>query len=341
MAYFAVASCCHVRKEVRSQRSGSGGERLERLQMWTRDGTSSPAGVAFGFVMISIQFALSTNTGLLYVHPWARTTLGQKVRLGINAGIQLTSAIFAAGPAANDILHGLGISVVFLLEGAATLCLLVSTLIMDGSSPADFAVGNASLVANNASDVFVAASANASAAASSDEEAHLARVAQALQLARIAARILSFSIFVPLALTVYDGIMVPIVEHMRHHDGTLGELACSLLVSFVVLPIQAAKFILGINADLADIASEYTDESKDVVSTKEEVDAPEEPMARRRTAVVAPLTPAEMEKLTKVAEKANPPTWIVEDLDDPGADSEAAPASENPEVADLVRDIEF
>ena len=294
----------------RQQQSGGGGGSLERLQLWTRDGSASPTGAAFGVVIITVQFMLSLNTGFLFVHPWARTSSGQKARLSTNAVLQVCCALYTAGPAANDVLHGFGIAVVFLFEAAATLCLLASAVVMDGGSAdaannAPPAMGNASLLVSNASDVagnaslassnasdLSAAAANASALASASDEEQLSRVAQALQFATVSASLLSFSIYVPLLLTVYDGIFVPFAKHVSSHEGSISELACALLVSMVVLPIQVAKFFLGINAEVADIASEYTDTSKEVTFTQTEsyTDEVREVSLQRRGGHAAPWT---------------------------------------------------
>ena len=97
-----VAYCCLDRKHSRAA-----GDTLERLQLWTRDGAASAAGAAFSVIVITVQLLLAINTGLFYVHPWARTPSGQKIRLSINAVLQLGCALFTAGPAANDVLHGM------------------------------------------------------------------------------------------------------------------------------------------------------------------------------------------------------------------------------------------
>jgi len=349
----SLSHCCGGRKDVRTHRSGRDANSLERLQLWTRDGTASAGGAAFAVVIITVQFILSINTGFLYVHPWARTSPGQKIRLGTNAVFQVGCALFTAGPAANDVLHGFGIAVVFALEGAATLCLLGSTVVMDGdgSSSADAtsnasasavnmsllasngsdmsaAAVNTSSLVNNASDLFATA-ANASAGEPTDENEQFASIAQALQLATISASLLSLSIFVPLGLTVYDGVLVPIAVHVGKHEGTIAELVCALLVSLVVMPIQVAKFFFGINAEVADIASEYTDSSKEMAFTGQG-NLPEEPQGYRRDAVV-PLTPA-MLMLNRPAVTESS-TLSVEEYSPQAGDDTEAPIPKKPRYA--------
>ena len=71
----------------------------------------------------------------------------------------------------------------------------------------------------------------------------------------------------------------------RHQEGTPREIACAVLVSLVVLPIQVAKYVLGVNAEVADIVSECTDTSKDVTFTEKDGDVEEMRMYRRDAAV--------------------------------------------------------
>lgn len=267
-----VARCCFDRSAAyydkgRSSSGASdhgGGHSLERLQGWTREGSASKAGAALSLIIIGAQLLLALNTGLLFVVPWSRTSAGQKLRLIVNALIQAFCALFTAGPAVNDVLNGAGLACVFALECAATLCLLASTFAVDGVPAVAAAIDDAN-VSSVAASINGTLAADDSAAVSDDPR--LAGVSSALALASTSAALLSASIFVPLVLTLYDGILVPIAGYVSKQDGgTPGEIFCSILVALVVLPLQLAKSFLGINADVADVVSEYSDMSMEVTS---------------------------------------------------------------------------
>ena len=83
--------------------------------------------------------------------------------------------------------------------------------------------------------------------------------ALSLRLAGIAASMLSASIFVPLALTVYDSLIVPITLKAWKSEGSCFEIAVAMLVAAIVLPLQIGKTFFGINADVADLVSESCD----------------------------------------------------------------------------------
>lgn len=275
-----VARCCFNRKSGHYAGHTAGtdtaGHSLERLQGWMRDGSGSRAGAAFNVVIIVAQLILSINTGFLFVNPWSSTSTGQKVRLGVNIALQTFCAAFTMGPAANDLLNGLGVSLVFICEGLATACLLASTIVMDGAadSISASATGNetAALV-ENTTVLMMNATMGASAGRDTlaDEADRMLRVARALELATASASLLSASIFMPLLLTLYDSILTPIAMRVRKQEpSSVTEVVCAVLVALVVLPMQVAKSFLGINADVTDLVNEYSNTAAEMASTATE-----------------------------------------------------------------------
>ena len=69
----------------------------------------------------------------------------------------------------------------------------------------------------------------------------------------------------------------------------------------VVLPIQAAKFLLGINAEIADIASEYTDSSRELAFTEEEDAFDSEAVRGSRRDALVLLRPSDITRLSKTS----------------------------------------
>lgn len=168
----------------------------------------------------------------------------------------------------------------YFLEAVANGCTLASVVILDDLSPASGlnssaswpnasglpAGGNASTftmepaVDWSASVIALAvepsesmnetiSSWNASAANFSLPilEAQLVRTAEALRLVVSASSILNVASFVPLALVLYDAMIVPLVLHVWQEDaGTLVEIMCALLVAAVVLPVQGLKALLSL-----------------------------------------------------------------------------------------------
>jgi hypothetical protein len=74
------------------------------------------------------------------------------------------------------------------------------------------------------------------------------RTARAAELAVSAANLLQVSIFLPLLLTVYDVMIVPVVRKLWHtEDGSPIEIFCSMVIAALVLPLQLVQMLLGVD----------------------------------------------------------------------------------------------
>ena len=226
------------------------GKRLERLHVWLGDGTASRAGIGFQLARVLVQLGLAFTTGFLFAHPYNLTDSGQKARLGLMMTLMLCASLFTAAGTANDMHNGLAIAISYALEGSAIACLIASVVVVDsGEHNAPAALMNTSSLLANASAAGGSEGAEAGAK-------RLACVTQALQLSMTSALLLQASLFVPLALRVYDALVVPVVLRVWHQDpGTPIEVACAVLVALVLVPVQVCSSLLGIEKQQQDLVT--------------------------------------------------------------------------------------
>jgi len=249
---------------------------LEKLQGWVGDGSASKAGATFTVAIILVSLALAVSTGFLLLHPKASTPNWQIVRNSLQAVVQIFVGLFLAGPAANDVWNGVSVAMVFLLEGLASLCLVGSAAVMLDLPSADTnaSLANAS-IANASANTSFADLVDSSAVAA--DAAKLQRVDVALRWAELSATLLFTALFVPLLLMFYDGVLVPVIVHVRSTEASsTRETVCAVLVAMVVLPLQFAKSLLGIDADATDLVNEYADDAQELGQRRQSVDEEEE-----------------------------------------------------------------
>jgi len=233
-------------------RSNTAGHKLERLNVWLGEGTATRAGVFFLVVRVFVQMAIAVNTGFLFAHPFSVSVHGQKVQLGLNVGLLVFVGLFSAVGVANDVWNGVLVSLMYLLEAAANACTLASVLRVDELEKEGAAVDALGGHMTNATSVL---------GESAEEEERLRRLSEALALVVGASHLLMTSVFVPLLLVLYDSFCVPVVLHVwQASPGTAVEVACEVLVALIVVPLQAMKALLGIEAASAgDLMEDYGD----------------------------------------------------------------------------------
>ena len=91
-------------------------------------------------------------------------------------------------------------------------------------------------------------------------------------LAAGAAGLLNAALFIPLALTVYDILLVPLVAKIRQSESSSPlQIACDLLVAGAVMPLTVANHFFEFNGDVADMVGEYGDAASEVTTTALEV----------------------------------------------------------------------
>ena len=240
------------------------GKKLERLQVWIGDGSASCAGMAFQVVRVAIQLCVSVNTGFLFAHPFRATSSGQQMQLSLNVALLAIAAVFTGVGTASDLWNGLATSMGYVLESCANALILASVLARSDEAGVP-AASNATPPSPDAMlDVAPNATMNSTLAVA---HARVESVVMAVQLAGIAATMLRLAVLAPLLLVVYDAIVVPLVSHVRKQDaGTPLEVGCSLMIALVVVPLQAARVLLGLNRTIADLIDEYKESIEDVAS---------------------------------------------------------------------------
>jgi hypothetical protein len=168
------------------------------------------------------------------------------MQLSLNLGLQCFGALFTAAGTVNDMWNGLTVSMVYLLEASATLCILWSTMLVSGGPKQPLA--SAAQADSNVTNATVASGGffNATAASKGDDDEFLMSVARAAELATTAANLLQAAIFLPLLLTVYDVAIVPMVHLLwRTEGGSCVEVGCAFLIALVVLPLQLLESYFG------------------------------------------------------------------------------------------------
>lgn len=79
----------------------------------------------------------------------------------------------------------------------------------------------------------------------------------ALAFAAVSVQCLLAGMFIPLALTVYDAVIVPIVRKVWHTEGSASEVVCALLSAAVFTPFTIMASMCGMNFCLGlDVAGE-------------------------------------------------------------------------------------
>ena len=195
--------------------------------MWLGDGTATRAGISFQLVLVLIQVALATTSGFFSTHPHNLTPCGQYVRLGTNLILVGFAALFTAAGTANDVLNSFAIAISYTLEASAIACILASVVLFDDSL----------------------------LSTAKREEERLARVEAAMRLGVASLLLLQAASFPPLALRMYDSLVVPIVLEVWSQDpGTPVEVACAVLAALVHLPLQVGQSLLGISVDSSGMA---------------------------------------------------------------------------------------
>ena len=194
---------------------GKDGERagdvLDTLPMWMDD-SGQGAGVYYIFVQFTLQLIVAMQVGLLYANPWNGTSVGGLFNLSSTIAWQVALVLWVASHKANDLFTALENLSSYVAELSGTCLVLASNLI----------------------------------AARADGDLEL--LATSLELATVGSNIFVYSAFLPIAFTVYDTFIVPVVLFCWKSDVSYPETCCQLVLTLIQLPIVVASGFLGIHA---------------------------------------------------------------------------------------------
>jgi len=76
-------------------------------------------------------------------------------------------------------------------------------------------------------------------------EEDLQLLSQVLRLANCSSQVLMAAVFLPMAITTYNSMLVPIVGHVWQSNGSMGEIACQMAMTLILLPYEVATTFLG------------------------------------------------------------------------------------------------
>lgn len=210
-----------------------GARLLERLQAWLGDGTSTRNGMAFPVVVVCVQVALQLNTGWMRAYPLASGSVWQKGRLIFNLTVQAFAAVFTGVGTANDLWNGWMVSAVYALEAGATAYLLASVIALES------------------------ASGGGDQQSASDDNV-LARAELIRKLSTTSAELLKVTLYVPLALVVYDTLVVPIVRRLWKAEGSASESLKAVIIMLVTGPFMLARVMtVGFSASASDLVEDF------------------------------------------------------------------------------------
>ena len=176
---------------------------VERRAVWLRDATGTRAGCFYQIVQTILTLLIAASIGALAAHPYGATDEGIRTRLLLLLLLQASAALFTGLGTANDLWRGGLVCIAHLLECASTALVLEGTL----------------------------------AQKSLGEDVGTRR---ALGYAAAAASTLTAAVFLPVALTVYDVIVVPITHRVwEYQPKTLCGVACAVVRAAVMVPVSA------------------------------------------------------------------------------------------------------
>jgi len=188
-----------------SRHTVSAGYALETMPGWLGDAAGSRSGCWYLMVQMLFQISIAINVGFFYAHPWAPTSAG-----GLTQLVVLTICVFGGGfwtlmGTANDVLEGASLAVVYQMEAMANLLTMFANLIAD---PGDVDSVTTSLVFSEWST-----------------------------------RLLMWSIYVPLALPVYDALVVPIVQKVKGASDDPLAICLAFISACILVPFEILMII--------------------------------------------------------------------------------------------------
>ena len=218
------AFSCGLTRLKKSERERPGDE-MDMLTLWLGDSSGGARrGILYMVVQTWIQLTISLWVGLLYAHPWSPTSMGVRAQLMALCAFQSGACIWCVLGTANDKLEGCNSGAVYALECCASALLLTASFMAE--------------------------------AAAGDME----KVAAALALVEMAAQILQIGIMVPIVLTVYDALIVPVAQMFMKQDVSTVEACTTLLATCILLPLELARSFFGMcDTSFADLAAEMED----------------------------------------------------------------------------------
>ena len=206
------------RQRKRRQQKYAAGYAIERLPAWIDGSSGTQIGIGYLAVQLVLQMLMSLVVGFLFVHPFALTSPGQMLLLVFSIILTLALACFTGCRTANDYWDGIVTASCYLLEALA-LCLTFASVHVRGSEmPAEL-----------------------------EDPEHIARVTKALVLTSYAASTLTCASCLPLVLTGYNILVVPVVAKIRTSNS--GCNLCDALIIVITTPLLVISALFGINRD--------------------------------------------------------------------------------------------
>jgi len=189
------------------------GDALSQLQPWLGDSSGKgKTGIFYMFFMLVLQLITAVIIGILVVTPYGQTLLTTIIAM------QLLGVLWCAClRTANDRIDGVEKLVCYAIEAVSTTLILVSGYVAEAGE------------------------------SSGDEEVKLTNLTTALQLATLSASLLMVSIFFPLAITVYNSFVVPLMGLVWKAEGDCREIVSQMVLTLTLLPYELASSFLGVD----------------------------------------------------------------------------------------------
>mmetsp|Transcript_55157 Transcript_55157/g.144819 ORF Transcript_55157/g.144819 Transcript_55157/m.144819 type:complete len:579 (+) Transcript_55157:80-1816(+) len=209
------------------------GDQMVMLTLWMSDSSGwGRPGVLYLLVQTWLQLFISLWVGLLFAHPFAPTSPGVRTQLYVITALLFLAFVWTIGGTANDKLEGYNTGLVYGLECFVSMLMLASNILAERAG-------------DNQEDLEFA-----------------------LSLAEICVQVLLLSIFVPIALTVYDAAIVPLARIMRKQGGCDRDTLVRLAFMCILVPLEIARSYCGMcNTSFADLAAEMEDLGSELIAT--------------------------------------------------------------------------
>jgi len=190
---------------------------MAELPTWLGDASGTARGIWYLFGAMLIQLITAIVLGWAYALTWSQSEKGSKVLLGIVLLLQLSMAWWSVCRTANDKIDGFEKGITALLEAISTCLVLAGSILADQGRRMQEETG----------------------------EPDLELLAKVLQLANASSQTLMAAVFLPMAITFYNSLGVPLVGFIWKNNGDMREIACQLLMTLVLLPYEVATTFLG------------------------------------------------------------------------------------------------
>ena len=191
------------------------GDALAELGVWLGDATGSRRGLWYLFAMIALQHVVALCLGFGQVFPWTVSTDGGRCFLVFVLGTQVLGTVWAACGTANDKIDGFEKLISYGVEGASCGLVLAANVLAQGSGT------------------------------EGDEAEDLQRLTLSLQFSGLSAQMLLIIVFIPMAITVYNSFICPVITTIWSGDGDWRENLTQMAMTLILLPWSILSAFFG------------------------------------------------------------------------------------------------